>query len=347
MKTEWTSHKLSLLQTTTGFKLNHVSGRTLRAVDDGELYEVSDKGKLSMGGFEMPKLGNISSVLVDVTEQLRVEWLEVMSRDEPNHYEIRQRERRERYQSLAQSARTEGAAAHKRAREMLDVIPLGQPILIGHHSERRHRNHIQKTDALFRKAFVDCAGKADHYESKAAGIGHGGISSDDPEAIFKLTRKLQGCIASQELMKASNKAIRGNKTPESQLSALIALGHSESDAAELLKGDFCGRIGFASYALSNNNGEIARLKNRIAQLRKFKSEVSEPEKEEYDTFAFEVNKEENRLMFIFDGKPAENVRALLSSNAFKWSPRRGAWVRKITPNAMYAASLVKRQLAEL
>ncbi|MGK7247388.1 DUF3560 domain-containing protein [Buttiauxella agrestis] len=223
---------------------------------------------------------------------------------------------------------------------------MDQPILIGHHSERRHRRTLEKMDNLYRHAFVECAGKASHYESKAEGVGRGGVSGDDPEAVRKLLEQLQGRIKSQETMKACNAAIRKNKTEEKQLAALMALGQTEENALTLLKGDFCGRIGFASYSLQNNNAQIKRLKTRIAELQAVREEVKEVE-EEHEGFAMKIDNEENRIMFIFDGKPEDAIRTQLKARAFKWSPSRGAWVRKITANALADAERLKAALIDM
>ncbi|WP_132290495.1 DUF3560 domain-containing protein [Kribbella sp. VKM Ac-2568] len=36
-------------------------------------------------------------------------------------------------------------------RQISDHIPLGQPILVGHHSERRHRRDIERMDRLMQR----------------------------------------------------------------------------------------------------------------------------------------------------------------------------------------------------
>lgn len=48
---------------------------------------------------------------------------------------------------------TEADTTLARARELGDQIPLGQPILVGHHSEKRHRAHLAKVDRTYGKAF--------------------------------------------------------------------------------------------------------------------------------------------------------------------------------------------------
>ncbi|EJD6659792.1 DUF3560 domain-containing protein [Enterobacter cloacae] len=347
---DWMEHPKSLLSTDTGYKLRHVSGCMLKSDEHETLFFVQEDGRLFEDGHAYEaQTGRIPFELVDVTEKLRCLWEEQQQRgsDFTNRYEERQEQRRERYEVLADKARQESSALHKRANEMLSVIPLGQPILVGHHSERGHRRLLERADNLYRKAFVECNGKADHYESKAAGVGRGGISSDDPDALFKLLCKLQSCMKSQISMKAANKVIRKYKKDRNQqVAALIDLGFSQKDADVLLEGDFCGRVGFASYSLQNNNAEIKRLQTRIKQLESVKA-IEEPQRKEYDGFALEVDPEDNRILFYFDGKPAEEVRRILKTHAFKWSPTRSAWVRKVTPNALADAKRVKRALLEM
>lgn len=340
--TNWSEHPKSRLMTDKGRIVIHVEGRKVQS-SEGQLYDVNQDGKLS------PSLGKLSAELVDVTEQLRCAWLEEQKRgaNYVNPHEERQEQRRERYEDRAARARAEASATVQRAHNMAPNPP-DQPILIGHHSERRHRRTLEKMDNLYRHAFVECAGKASHYDSKAKGVGRGGISSDDPEAVRKLLEQLQGRIKSQEIMKACNAAIRKNKNKaeEIQVSALLALGQTEENARTLLKGDFCGRIGFASYSLQNNNAQIKRLKTRIAELQAVQEAVNETE-EEHEGFVMKIDNEENRIMFIFNGKPEDAIRSHLKSYAFKWSPSRGAWVRKITPNALASAERLKNVLIDM
>lgn len=46
------------------------------------------------------------------------------------------------------------------------------------------------------------------------------------------------------------------------------------------------------------------------------------------------NTTDNRLQFIFPGKPDAEMIAKLKSRGFKWSPRNKAWQRQLTPNAL-------------
>jgi hypothetical protein len=258
---------------------------------------------------------------------------------ELNAYEAKQAARRERYEDRAANAQALSQATYERARDMASVIPFGQPILVGHHSERRDRNYRGKIDNTFGKSFA-LMDKADHYTQKAESVGTGGISSDDPDAVQKLRAQLESAERVQESMKAANKAIRSNKTPESQKAALVALGFSEVRAAQVLEKDFAGRVGFASYQLSNNNANIKRIQGRIAELEKLKQRVDVEQVGK--GFIYREDTTENRVMFLFEGKPDEATRKLLKGHSFNWSPSRDGkpWVRKLTAEGIWHAQQV-------
>ncbi|MDR1658878.1 MAG: DUF3560 domain-containing protein [Desulfovibrio sp.] len=261
-----------------------------------------------------------------------------------NSYEQKQEERRQRYLDLAEQSYQESAETHKRARKMAEVIPFGQPILIGHHSERSDRNYRGKIHRTFGKAF-NLLDKAQYYERKAESVGQGGISADDPDAIKKLQVELASLEQAQEHMKEANAAIRRCKTQEERKTALVGLGFTEKQADELICPDFCGRVGFAPFSLSNNSANIRRIKDRIAGLEKLAARESQEEKT--DLYEYREDKEENRIMFFFDGKPEDEIRAVLKRHGFKWSPTRKAWVRQLSANAVHAAKAVKEKFAAM
>lgn len=60
--------------------------------------------------------------------------------------------RAERLEDRADRIAGEAAAREKTARERADMIPMGQPILSGHHSEKRDRNFREKIRSGFEKA---------------------------------------------------------------------------------------------------------------------------------------------------------------------------------------------------
>lgn len=258
-----------------------------------------------------------------------------------NDYEAKQEARRERLLAAADKAEARAAGHFHKGdlREEVSGIPLGQPILVGHHSERRHRNAIQRADAAMRLG-IEESKRAKELRSRAEGVGTGGISSEDPEAVDKITARVAELEADQARMKAANAAIRKHKKAgrEAQVAALVALGYSETVAGKLIEPDCCGRIGFPDYALQNNNANIRRLKARIPRVQA----VQQAEEKVEQIGAVEYREEDGRVQLVFPGKPAAEVRAKLRSHGFKWSPTRGAWVRQLSEAARYYG----RQIAE-
>lgn len=252
-----------------------------------------------------------------------------------NAYEAKLEARRERLAAKAARLAAEGRARIRRAEEISSHIPFGQPILVGHHSERRHRADIGRINGNYEKGYaaLQAAGEAAH---RAENVGQHGISSDDPEAVQKLLAELATIEAEQARMKAANAAIRKNKADP--VPALVALGFSERVAIELAKPDFCGRIGFADYRLTNNSANGRRIRKRIEELR---AKATEEHKEtEVAGVQIIENVEENRLQLVFPGKPAPAVIAALKGHGFRWSPTFGAWQRQLNNSARYAAERV-------
>lgn len=258
-----------------------------------------------------------------------------------NRYEERQANRKARYEELAQANSAESMNVYRRAKGMLDCIPPGQPILVGHHSEKRDRGFRARMSDNMRKS-IALEEKAQHYTQKAAAVGTGGISSDDPAAIDKLQNELAAREARQEKMKLANKVIRSCSSNKERKEALINKGFSEEEALKILSPNCFEDIGFARFELTNNNANIRRLKIRIEDLKKRRQRAtSEVVGKGY---TYKEDTEENRVMFFFEGKPDEEIRQLLKSRGFKWSPTRGAWVRQLNNAGLWAGEVVRKTL---
>lgn len=261
-----------------------------------------------------------------------------MADDKFNPYQERQEARKARYEELAHKAKSESAAASDQARRMASVIPFGQPILVGHHSEGRDRRYRARIWAKQDQA-CQLAAKASYYEQKAASVGKGGISSDDPEAVQKLQAELEKLERLQDTMKKANALVR-----KQDREGLAALGFSEARIAQLFTPDFCGRLGFPDYAVTNNSANIRRIKQRIEALQAAPAETTE--RLEGDVTIRE-DATENRILLVFPAKPSEQVREILKRSGFKWSPSRGAWVRMLNNAGRSAAQCVMAEIARV
>jgi hypothetical protein len=254
-------------------------------------------------------------------------------------YEQKKQARIERYKVLAGKNQKASDEHVERAFDMGKIIPPGQPILIGHHSEKRDRNYRAKIDNVHRKGRA-LEEKAQWYADKAAAAeANTAISSDDPKAIEKLKEKLEAMEHYQAIMKACNAIIRKKTlSPEDKIQKLGEHNIESSFAQQLLAGDYCGRIGFPSYKLTNNNANMATVRKRIKALEA--TAAMESKEEWIGNVRVFTNTEENRLQLYFEGKPKEEIRKVLKRHGFVWSPGQGAWQRKLTNNALFSLRFI-------
>lgn len=245
-----------------------------------------------------------------------------------NEFEQKRAERAERFRSMAEGLRLKSSQAYESSKTLLAVIPMGQPILVGHHSERGHRSLLKRADNAMRRS-CQADDKAKYYERRAESIENSrAIFTDDPDAVTKLREKLEREEKRHHIMVSCNKIIRGKGTDAEKVAAMVSAGLAEKSAIEVLKPDFCGRIGFAGYSLQNSNGRIAALKKRIAAIEE-RAQVVEavgPEvEEEYKGVRIVTNLEANRVQLFFNGKPSDEVRGALKRGGYRWSPSNGCW----------------------
>lgn len=238
-------------------------------------------------------------------------------------YFERKEARIERFQELAQKNEIKSAQLHDQAHKMADAIPFGQPILIGHHSEKRDRNYRDRIWTKTEQA-IETQKKADYYAQKAASAeSNNAISSDNPDAIEELKEKLKKCQEFQDHAKTVNKIVRKKIPDDKKIIELIASGMHEGTAQKCLIPDYVGRIGIPAYALTNNNANMRRIKERIEQLEKEKSDITT--EQVIGNISIINSVEENRILITFPGIPDEAIRNKLKSDGFRWSPSNKSW----------------------
>lgn len=172
-------------------------------------------------------------------------------------------------------------------------IPMGQPILVGHHSEKRHRAAIKRYENRTRKE-IDNYEKSKYYAERAERLQNDTvISSDDPDAVWKLEKKINALEIKRHEIKAAKK--KGKEFPH--------------------------------YTLPYLGQEIRRLKQRQKQLQKTAS-IDETE-EDINGIKLKVDKDLNRVQLHFDGKPNSEIRTKLKRNGFRWSPYNMCWQKQL------------------
>lgn len=236
----------------------------------------------------------------------------------------RQKAKAERFRELAGNAMNKATEAYNQSHSMVEHIPLGQPILVGHHSEGAHRRALDRSWNTLGKA-VKLTEKAEYFECKAeAAENNNSIYLGDDDAVERLEEKLAALEKKQGAMKATNKVLRSKKLSEVEKhDKLKELGYSENGIMKLFIPDCFGEIGFPSYLITNNGANIRRVKEQLERAKIMKM----TENKEYTVNGVQIieNYSENRLQLFFPSIPDADIRSKLKKNGFKWSRYNECW----------------------
>lgn len=259
-----------------------------------------------------------------------------------NSYEERRQARIDRLEERAAKKAAESDRLFSAGSEALSQIPLGQPILIGHHSEKRDRAYRGRAIGKIDRSFEVKREADDLARRAAAAAGNNAISSDDPDAPDKLEARIAELEDKQEKRKAINRILQGKPknfiTDEKVAKLMKDFGFSEATSRKLFEADCMGYVGIPPYSLQNNSANIRRLRERLSRIKA--SIVTEDKETEHNGFTVVENADINRVQIVFPGKPDEDTRALLKSHGFRWAPSEGAWQRQLNANGRYAAGRV-------
>ena len=159
--------------------------------------------------------------------------------------------------------------------------------------------------------------KAEHYLDLLKTAHTLTVKSNDPEVLDYLREKLAGLEAGHEMMVSANAYYRKNKTldgfegiPADTMAwitkpKVYPAGGRNGDGSPL---QFHGKP-FPTYALSNSNANIKRVKERITKLEAAKAAA--PVEEERSGYTYREDTEAMRVQLIFDGKPDDEGCPLL------------------------------------
>lgn len=295
--------------------LDAAKARLAELVAEGKLPDVSLLEQRHRGKRQWGKYLQVTASrrdLVALTAQVDMVAVEPIGQAD---YEERQEAKRENLEARAARARGKVAAARQREEQIAGGIPMGQPILVGHHSEKRHRRDVERIHRAA-QIQVEEGKKAERLAARAEGLGTHGISSDDPEAVVKLVEKLSSMEAQRDAMKARNKQARKAGKPKPH----------------------------ESWEFSNLSGNIRRVKLRIEELRDEARARAEqaatggpPERSgtapDGTTYEIEEDLDDNRLRIFFGGKPSAEVRQQVKAYGFRWDRYNKCWSRKLNASA--------------
>lgn len=248
-------------------------------------------------------------------------------------YQERVEARRERLENAAARAQLEGDSAAQRSHDIMDSIPFGQPILVGHYSEQRDRREREKAWNLLGKS-VEKRQAAQEYRDRAAAVGRTGISSDDPEAIDKLREKRAALIVARDRAKEVGKILRAAKLQRSVVdrsreaidAALAPLALTDNERAAVARQAY--HMGWWGYSPDSETREIARIDQRIKLLEAQAHVALAP----ITSAAFTITDDpgQNRLVLKLSTRVERDVFQALRQAGWRWAPTQQAFIASRT-----------------
>ena len=181
------------------------------------------------------------------------------------------RERREakadRLREWADKREVKSDEAFERSRAISDMIPFGQPILVGHHSEGRARRDQDRIHSGMSRG-VEHGRKAEEFRSRADNIeaaAEKAVYSDDVDAIERLEERIAEREEERDRIKKFNATARKGAPDyeiltDDEVAQLLSIAKVAS--YQLGKGG-----SFPGYKLTNLGGTIRRDKKRLEELR--------------------------------------------------------------------------------
>jgi len=121
--------------------------------------------------------------------------------DEDTSLVERAEERAERFGEYKQNRDRDAAQAHALVESICDHIPLGQPILVGHHSEARARRDAGRIESGMRRA-IRMWDTAEYWKQRAAGALRHARYKERPDVRARRIKGLEADKRKQERFKA-------------------------------------------------------------------------------------------------------------------------------------------------
>ena len=110
--------------------------------------------------------------------------------DEDTSLFDRAEERHARFATYSDNAEKRAEAAIKAGNDAVEGIPFGQPILVGHHSERRHRRAVERAQRAADKT-VEEVDRRDYWAYRAKGVLRNANRTFDRGVIMRRIKKLE------------------------------------------------------------------------------------------------------------------------------------------------------------
>lgn len=182
-------------------------------------------------------------------------------------YRERRLARADRLRGWSEKRAQKSVAAFGAADRLASAIPFGQPILVGHHSEKRARrdqariHNAMSAGVQHQKMAASMDSRADEIERQAEHA----IYSDDVDAIERLREKIAGLEAARERIKTINKAARSGDGWTDRIDPPLT-DDERGDLLRHAKYSVSDKPGYPAYVLQNLGGQITKSRQRLQDL---------------------------------------------------------------------------------
>lgn len=183
-------------------------------------------------------------------------------------YRERRERRAERRREWAEGRADKAQSAREDSERATAGIPFGQPILVGHHSEKRHRAALKRADRKAEKAMEHSRMATRHTEAAATIEAQldASIYDDDPDAIERLRERIEAGEARRGRIKQFN---RNRRKGSHDLSPLTPKEQEELATTARVAPFQLGAKGEAPrHWLTNLGAGINRDRKRLARLER-------------------------------------------------------------------------------
>lgn len=153
--------------------------------------EIWDEFKKAGFGYA-PKQGCLFQVWSPLREDTCLKYSDEITEEESSLQE-RAELRFDRYVAYKENARDRADKAKEAVDTLTNGIPLGQPILVGHHSEKRARKDAERIENGLRR-YVDELESADYWSWRAKGVLSHASYMERPDVIARRIKKLKAEI---------------------------------------------------------------------------------------------------------------------------------------------------------
>ena len=221
-----------------------------------------------------------------------------------------------RRQEWAEKARARSSSAFNAARQLADQIPLGQPILVGHHSERHARRDAERIRSNMGKGVAE-QNLAGHHRGKAGGLERQldqCVFSDDADAVAQLEARIADNEQKRDRKKLVNRLFK-----KGDAVGLTAMGYDIDVLRRAMEGNYSwDKQPFPAYELTNLGARIRADKVRIEEIQR-----RAVRSEQADAAGGVLIEGGEHVRVTFAEKPPHTVLDALHAAGFTWGG--GSW----------------------